>query len=100
MIQFPIDFAFMKRKRHEDYVAVLKAIDDLLLVRNVKFLVTGSEAAVWSAAAEVFPGIIHYGCSFHWIQCLLRLLIELGFYTEYLEKGSEVHTSVKLMLSL
>ncbi len=98
--QIPVAFAFMKRKRHEDYVAVLKAIDDLLLVRNVKFLVTDFEAAVWSAAAEVFPGIIHYGCSFHWIQCLLRMLIKLGFFTEYLLKGSEVHRSVKLMLSL
>ena len=43
--QIPVAFAFMKRRRREDYVAVLKAIDDLLLVRNVKFLVTDFEAA-------------------------------------------------------
>jgi len=66
---------------------VLKAIDDLLLVRNVKFLVTDFEAAVWSAAAEVFPGINHYGCSFHWIQCLLRMVIKLVFLRNIYKRG-------------
>ena len=84
--QIWVTFASMKRKQWEDYVAL--PIDGWLR----SWCVVSSSRSV--------PVIIHYGCSFHSIQCLLRMLVKLGLFTQYLQKGSKVHTSVKLILSL
>ena len=62
----------MRRRRKEDYVAVLNALRNEMRNCHVKSIMSDFEAAVWSAVAEVFPGVKHTGCCFHWKQAVLR----------------------------
>ena len=59
--QIPLIFAIMSGKCKQDYTEVFKAIDALLPTRNVQTLTyltyLDFEAAMWQAAAEVFPTV-------------------------------------------
>jgi hypothetical protein len=45
-----------------------KAIKNLLLIISVEEIVSDFEKAVLKAVKKCFPGVHHFGCSFHWKQ--------------------------------
>ena len=66
----------MRRRRKEDYVAVLEELKNQMLNDGVglKEVMSDFEAALWSAVSEVFPTARHRGCCFHWKQAVLRMV--------------------------
>lgn len=113
----------MRRRRKEDYVAVLNALRNEMRNCHVKSVMTDFEAAIWSAVADVFPGVKHSGCCFHWKQAVLRMVgvynkfacllarknnyfynifqtKKLGLGADYLKKKSEIRDSIELILCL
>ena len=69
----PLVFVIMSGTSATDYIAVFKWIhdyfDEQLAVRTIT---ADFEAAVWSAAKEIFPQISIHGCLYHWNQSLYR----------------------------
>lgn len=88
--QFPLVFAFMKRRRANDYIAVFEKLKTVLPVVAVKEIVSDFEAAIFKAIRKCFPGVNHFGCSFHWKQAVLRKAREFGFSTQYSCDGNAI----------
>jgi hypothetical protein len=58
------------------------------------------EKAVWRPAVQdVFPGVIIKGCGFHWSQCLLRKIKNIGMTKLYREHEG-VRSICKQLMSL
>lgn len=100
IVQVPLTFCLMRKRRAVDYVEVFKAIKNLLLIISVEEIVSDFERAVFKAVKKCFPGVHHFGCSFHWKQAILRKARETGFGTEYLKKGSPTRKIIQQLLCL
>ena len=83
--QVPLAFALMSRRRKSDYVAVFNAVKELApnLANKDMDMVTDFEAAIWTAAEEVFPDASMHGCSFHWCQAVMRAVGEKSLAQAY-----------------
>jgi len=69
LMQTPLAFVVMSRRRRKDYKRVFRALIAALPCRpRVQAVVSDFEAAVWSAAREVLPGVLQRGCAFHFSQ--------------------------------
>ena len=88
IIQVPLAFFFMRKRRAVNYVEIFKAIKNLLLIISVEEIVSDFEKAVFKAVKKCFPGVHHFVCFFHWKQAILRKAREISFATEYLKRGS------------
>ena len=62
-------------------------------------MVTDFEAAIWSAARKVFPGMVAHGCSFHWAQAFWRNIQRLGLAVPY-KTNPDVRKYIKQLLAL
>ena len=89
----------MSGKCKQDYTEVFKAIDALLPTRNVQTLTLDFEAAMWQAAAEIFPTVVPLGCFFHWSQVVWRKVQELGLQRAY-TSDEKTHGYIRQLLSL
>jgi isocitrate dehydrogenase kinase/phosphatase len=58
------------------------------------------ETAFIIAFSKAFPESIHYGCHFHYTQCLNRHLQDLKLSTEYENRDSDVHKWLRLFTAL
>jgi len=66
LMQTPLAFIVMSRRRRKDCKRVFHALIAALPSRpRVQAVVSDFEAAVWSAAREVLPGVLQRGCAFH-----------------------------------
>jgi len=69
LMQTPLAFVVMSRRRRKDYKRVFRALIAALPCRpRVQAVVSDFEVAVWSAAREVLPGVLQRGCAFHFSQ--------------------------------
>lgn len=91
----------MSRRIAGDYKAVLKFIKGDVF--NKKFelheVVGDFEKAVWRAVQDVLPGVTIKGCGFHWSQCLLRKIKNIGMTKLYKEHVG-VRAICKKLMSL
>jgi len=71
LMQTPLAFVVMSRRCRNDYKRVFRALIAVLPHRpRVQAIVSDFEAAVWSAAREVLPGVLQRGCVFHFSQAV------------------------------
>ena len=99
MIQVPLCFVFMTRRRKVDYVEVLTAFRKLLLGVAVQSVLTDFEIALWSAVREVFPEATHFGCLFHWTQAIMNKVKDLGLANAY-RNHSNTRQAIQQLLCL
>ena len=79
LMQAPLAFVVMSRRRRKDYKRVLRVLIAALPRRpRVQVVVSDFEAAVWSAAREVLPGVVQRGCAFHFSQAVWRNIQAVG----------------------
>ena len=86
----------MSRCRRKDYKCVFRALIAMLPRRpRVQAVVSDFEAAVWSAAREVLPGVELCGCAFHFSQAVWRNIQAVGLQCTYMsdERVSRVRVS-------
>jgi len=86
----------MSRCRRKDYKCVFRALIATLPHRpRVQAVVSDFEAAVWSAAREVQPGVLQRGCAFHFSQAVWRNIQAVGLQCAYTsdERVSRVRVS-------
>ena len=71
--QVPLVFVLMSSKTKKDYIAVFRAVLEMLpITPAVKKITIDFEKAVWSALRELLPSVDIMGCVFHWTQALWR----------------------------
>lgn len=99
VIQVPLVFIFMSRRQKNDSVAILNYIESPLLIISVEEIISDFERAIFSAVQDCFPGVSHYGCSFHWKQAVLRKAKQFGFSTDYKKPGN-IRDSIQKVLCL
>ena len=97
--QVPLTFVLMSSKRKRDYVAVFKALKSLAPNLENVHMVADFEAAIWRAAAKVFPGATVHGCGVHWSQTLRREVQQLGL-AESKSNSAGVTNYVKSLFAL
>lgn len=75
IVQVTLAFCSMRKRRALNYVKVFKVIKNLLLIISVEEIVSYFKRAIFKAVKKCFPGVHHFGCTFHWKQaiCVLRL---------------------------
>jgi len=74
----------MSRRRRKDYKRVFRALIAALPRRpRVQAVVSDFEAAVWSAAREVLPGVLQRICAFHFSQAVWRNIQAVGLQCAY-----------------
>ena len=98
----PLLYVLMSRRTAGDYKAVLKFIKDKIFKKKfaLQEVVGDFEKAVWRPAVQdVFPGVIIKGCGFHWSQCLLRKIKNIGMTKLYREHEG-VRSICKQLMSL
>ena len=89
----------MSGKHKQDYMEVFNAIETVLPTRNVQTITLDFEAAMWQAAAKVFPTVARLGCFFHWSQAIWRKVQELGLQRAY-TSDEKSHAYIRKLLSL
>ena len=99
--QVPLLYVLMSRRTAGDYKAVLKFIKDKIFKKKfaLQEVVGDFEKAVWRAVQDVFPGVAIKGCGFHWSQCLLRKIKNIGMTKLYREHEG-VRSICKQLMSL
>ena len=70
-------------KTKKDYRKVLRVIKRKTRGRKLEKIVLDFENALWRAIPDFFPGVLIYGCSFHWAQCIWRKIQDIGLATAY-----------------
>ncbi len=60
IVQVPLAFCLMTKRRAVDYVKVFKAIKNLLLIISVEEIVSDFERAIFKAVKKCFPGVHHW----------------------------------------
>ena len=100
ILQVPLCFVFMSRRRKQDYVAVFNAFKKWLLTVNIEDVVSDFESAIWSAVQDCFPNARHYGCVFHFQQAVLRMARSLGLGSDYLSRGSSIRRTIQQLICL
>ena len=86
--QIPVAFVMMSGRTSPDYVAVFKALLELVPQTKVERIVLDFEKAVWSALYGMmerneFPKVTIKGCFFHFTQAVFRRIQNLGMKTQY-----------------
>ena len=84
--QVPLLFAIMSGKWKQDYIEVFNAVDTVLPKRNVQTITSDFKAAMWQAAAEVFPTVARLGCFSHWSQAVWRKVNILHWFLNDLKQ--------------
>ena len=85
--QIPLVFVLMSQRSKEDYVQVLKSLQNRLPTTiSLHTVIMDFEAAVWRAFPIVFPGIKIHGCAFHWSQAVWKRIQEAGLAPTYRQK--------------
>ena len=95
--QVPLAFAFMKKRRSVDYIAIFEEIKGMLLSINIEEVVTDFERALFVAIRQCFPNVQHTGCSFHWKQAVLKTARKMGLIAAYRKKGPIRETIQRLL---
>lgn len=84
---FPVVYALLKRKNAETYSRVLRAVHAAATARNVNFrprhLLSDFENGILQAFHDLLPNSSRHGCLFHFCQCLLRKIQQLGLIANY-----------------
>nr|CAH0112041.1 unnamed protein product [Daphnia galeata] len=99
--QVPLLYVLMSRRTAGDYKAVLKFIKDKIFKKKfaLQEVVGDFEKAVWRAVQDVFSGVTIKGCGFHWSQCLLRKIKNIGM-TKLFREHEGVRSICKQLMSL
>ena len=95
----------MTRRQASDYESVFRFVVDLVKTSipgdttgpKVKEITSDFEWPLWLGIKKVFPDVAHHGCSFHWSQCILRKVGNLGLIDDYKRPGIARDNIVKLM---
>ncbi|CAF4155088.1 unnamed protein product [Rotaria magnacalcarata] len=97
----PCLFALMVNKKAATYRQLFSELKNLALDRNKNFLpklfVTDFESGVIPVLKADFPSSKHYGCYFHYTQCIFRNLKQLGMQSKYVSDESVRGLCKKLM---
>ena len=93
MVQIPVCFVLMSRRRKVDYKKVFKAFVELTTDPNgnppkVKKIMLDFEAALWTALRDLmnsneFVEVQLKGCLFHFCQAIFKYILFLGLKKEY-----------------
>lgn len=97
--QVPLVYIFMSRRKTEDYVAIFRHLNQILLNVEVECMVMDFEAALWKAIRLEYPHIERRGCCFHWARAVWKKIKEYGLQSAY-HKDVAVHMLCKHLLGL
>lgn len=97
--QTPLVMVLMSRRKTKDYIAVLRAILELMNGEtSMEKAVLDFEAAAWKACRKVLTSNIQ-GCSFHWTQAIWRKVQNLGLATTYKDTPA-AHDYIRAIMAL
>eukprot|EP00794_Sanderia_malayensis_P015371 gene15371-biopygen12796 len=97
--QTPLVLVLMSRRKSKDYVAVLKAVMQLLGSNiSIEQAVLDFEAAAWKGCRKVLTSNIQ-GCSFHLTQAIWRKVQNIGLATSY-KNDPAVHNFIRSIMAL
>ncbi|XP_043480989.1 uncharacterized protein LOC122510421 [Leptopilina heterotoma] len=95
----PFAWILMERKTTQAYVAAFEKLRNLLPGFRISEAMIDFEAALRNALRLVFPGVIIYGCHFHYCQALYRKAIKLGFKV-FLRQNNEAKFLLRQLMAL
>ena len=102
-IVVPLIYILLPNKQRVTYVRSLRHLKECILsfgnVSLRKIVMTDFEVSLISVVKEVFPDAKHYGCFFHFKQCLYRKISNLGLKKKY-DSDPEFQRKVKLLEAL
>ena len=96
----PLLHVAMTRRKEADYVAILEFVVSKLHAPAIKQFTSDYEKALWKAVARVFPGVEHWGCSYHQIQADMRRLKDKEHLAVQYQKDPEIRQVVQWTLCL
>ena len=96
----PLLHVAMTRRKEADYVAVLQFVKSKLHAPAIKQFTSDYEMALWKAVEKVFPGVEHWGCSYHQIQAEMRRLKDKEHLATEYRTDPEIRRVVQLTLCL
>ena len=78
----------MNNKKYELYKEIFRSFYNIITQNNlyeinIESITTDSEIALIKAIHNIFPGIKHFNCYFHYKQDLLRKMKKYGFKIKY-----------------
>ena len=95
----------MPRRRVSDYRAVLTATLELIKSvttggggARVEEVVSDFEWAMWSGIRQTLTSVKHFGCAFHWSQCILRKIRNLRLTKAF--TGGPTKKIIRQLMSL
>ncbi len=82
---FPLVFALLPGKTQDIYARLFTIVVGLFgaLQNQVATIVSDFESGLIAATSQVFPGVVHRGCYFHYAQALWRKVQEFGLTPLY-----------------
>lgn len=95
----PLIYVLLPDKSEDDYVRVLRKLEELKPTLNPASIMSDFEKASQNACSSVFPGAQLVGCLFHLGQNLWRKIQQLNLTTAYRD-DEHLRMHVKMMLAL
>ena len=103
--QVPLIFFTMTRRQASDYVSVFRFAMDLVKScipgdntgPKLEEITSDFEWSLWIGIQKTFPGVAHHGCSFHWKQCILRKVGNLGLINDFKRPGPVQDSILRIM---
>ncbi|XP_025016251.1 uncharacterized protein LOC112538666 [Tetranychus urticae] len=101
---FAVVFALLPDKKMTTYLKLISVITSTIrnklgIIFRPEHLHCDFEMAIMQSFKTFFPNINIHGCYFHFTQCLLRKLQNLGLKKQY-EKNNEIKLLIKRCLAL
>ena len=95
----------MTRRQAADYVAVFRFavhicksyIAEDPTGPEVKEITSDFEWSLWLGIQKLFPNAAHHVCSFHWNQCILRKVGNLGLIEDFKRPGAIQDSILRIM---
>lgn len=96
---FPVFYVLMTGKSADEYMAVLKYIEDYIFkLKPAKFM-ADFESGIRKAIGDFYPNASLHGCWYHYCAAIRRKALKLGLYN-LLKCNSDARSIYKQILSL
>jgi len=96
----PMAYILMSHRTKQMYIDVLSKLRSHLNGFQPKSIVTDYESAMISACSQIFPDSEHYGCYFHFSQCVWRQIQKIPEAAEKYKQDPDFKLHIKALLSL
>lgn len=96
---FPVFYVLMTGKTADEYMAVLKYIEDYIFkLKPAKFM-ADFESGIRKAIRDFYPNVALHGCWYHYCAAIRRKILKLGLY-DLIKCDTNARSIYKKFLSL